>query len=180
MTIQHPGIPGRSILAEDSPGFVLHRTYVESYDPTLTTFGRQTQEPQQLMRVWNDAGRALVVGEPLALTYDGDEEELYKVIVPAAIALPEEQWPAIAVYAAADQTWTWVCIGGAVDALVDGTTDVTKDDYLKFAAAGTAHLIKDGTTRTLDSVGIATLTYTTAAAILQKIILFSDAKIDID
>jgi hypothetical protein len=178
--MQNPGIPGRSILAEDSPGFIRHATYVEAYDPTLTTFGRQTQEPQRLMRVYNGCARALVKGEPLVVQWDGDEEFFPKVIVPAATTAPDDNWPAIALEVTADLVWCWVVIEGYCDALVLGSASLDKDDFLKMSAAGTASLIVDGATKTADSVAIATETQTTVSTILKKIYLLGERMVDVD
>lgn len=179
--MQHPGIPGRSILAEDSPGFIRHATYVELKDPTATTFGRQTHEPQVLQRLYNATGGALVLGRPYAIVEEDDEETSPKLIDPATAGAGAEVRVGVAIDVAADTTWTYAVIQGYVDALCDGgTNDITEGDYLEVDNAGTA-FTSDGATRTANSAArfAEDAAYTSATEALKKVYLLGDRPVQI-
>ncbi|MDY0218807.1 MAG: hypothetical protein RBR14_05615 [Candidatus Cloacimonas acidaminovorans] len=92
-------------------------------------------------------------GTPLVVTHDGDEEIMVKGVAAATAAFYQE----IAVtprLAGAAAEFMWCQVKGIGKMLVNGTTDVAKDDYLEVLNTGTA-AVKDGATRTVNSVAIA-------------------------
>lgn len=62
-------------------------------------------------------------------------------------------------------------IGGKAEMLVDGTTDVAAGDYLEVLNTATS-AVKDGTTRSVNSVGIALEAQASNSAVLIDVMLF--------
>jgi hypothetical protein len=167
------GIQGRSTLAEDTPGAIRYGEYVSSA-------GVNTHEPQVMVRLFNDTAAACVKSAIYMVDYDGDEEENPKVIAIAADAAGGGRWVVVATEATADQAWGWFVIFGYVDALVEGTGDVAKDDYLKTTAAtSTTGFVVDGTARTVDSFAMATEAQADAGEIAIKVYLLGQ-RADVD
>ena len=164
------GVMGRSSLANDTPGARRAVSYIAS-DGTVTN------EPQIQHRIYNGLGAASVTGGAYVIAYDGDEETNPKFILPVTAAFDSEccVTPAIV----ADATWSWVVTAGYVDALVEGTTDVVKDDFLKVTQANGASFITDTSTRSADSMAIATAGQTSATPTLTKIFILGGAH-DVD
>lgn len=166
------GIQGLSTLANDAPGAIRYSEYVDSS-------GVNTHEPQIQVRLYNATGGACVVGRPYMVTYDGDEETNPSVTTPAAVSAP--CWVVFATEATATASWGWFTIAGYDDVLVEGTTDVAKDDFLKITAATTATaMLKDGTTKTTDSIAIACAAQASNSEVLTKCYIIGEAPIDID
>ncbi len=111
-------------------------------------------------------------GQPMILAYDGDEETNPKTAAPAT----NTAFEAFVVFptAAGADAFQWCQLRGDAEVLVDGTTDVAKDDYLEVINAGTA-LIKDATSRGVGSVAIAQEALTTNAATLTNVYLLGEA-----
>lgn len=111
-------------------------------------------------------------GEILVRDYDGDEESNPKAVASATSAFPKK-----IVVATQDQGtsagFQWCVVSGECQALVDGTTDVAKDDYLE-VLNGADGLIKDGTARTTVSCAIAREAQATDADTLTDIYLFPE------
>lgn len=170
-------IQGRSTLADDTPGALRMCSYV-------TSAGVETKEPQLQVRLFNDTGSAMVVGQVYVTNFDGDEEKNPKVAVISALSAGDERWVVVATATTADQAWGWFVIKGYVDALVEGTTDVAVDDYLKTTAAtSTTGLIKDqavGSGRTTKTAAIACAAQTANSNVATKIYLIGDRGVDID
>lgn len=112
-------------------------------------------------------------GQPLVLSYDGDEETNPKTITPATNATVK----ALVVFPPTAQGATagfqFCQFRGDAEVLVDGTTDVAKDDLLEVIDAGTG-LIKDGTAKTVQSVAIAQEAQATNANTLTNVYLLGE------
>lgn len=113
-----------------------------------------------------------VAGTPLVVSYDGDEEVMVAGVVPATLAVYQE----IAItptLAGAVAEFQWCQVRGVCQALVNGTADVAKDDFLEVINAGTA-LVDDSTVRSVNSVAVACEAYTTNSAALKTVQLLGD------
>lgn len=114
------------------------------------------------LRAYNNTGAALTKNNWYQIKFDGDEETNPNI---AAIVsgTANIQVVCVATEAAASATWTWVVVWGYYSPFVEGTTDVAKDDFLKFdTSVSTVAPIKDGTAQTANSVAIACEAQTTA------------------
>lgn len=111
-------------------------------------------------------------GRPMVVTYDGDEATLVKGVAPATSSVYQEIAivPRLIGSAAED---VWCQTRGICEALLDGTTDIAKDDYLEVLNTDTA-LSKDATTRSVYSVAIATEAYTDTPDALYTVMLLGD------
>lgn len=113
-----------------------------------------------------------VKGEVLVRVYDGDEETNPKAIAVATSSVYQKL-----VVATEDQGATagfqWCVTEGSCDALVDGTTDVTKDDFLEILTTADS-FVKDATSRSTNSGAIAREAVTANASTLSKIYLFGE------
>lgn len=166
------GIQGLSTLANDAPGAIRYFEYVDSN-------GVNTHEPQIRVRLYNATGGACVVGASYMVSYDGDEESNPSVIACAAVTPPV--WVVFATEATPAASWGWFIIAGYADILVEGTTDVAKDDFLESTPATSATaLIKDGTSKTTGSVAIACAAQAANSAVLTKCYIIGEAPNIID
>lgn len=113
--------------------------------------------PRLEMRIYNGTGGALTANACYQLNFDGDEESNPRLAAVASGTV-NTQYLVVATEAAANAAWTWGVVWGYYEILVDGNTDVAKDDYLKCTEAtpGPTALIKDGTSRSANTVAIAT------------------------
>ena len=113
---------------------------------------------------------AAVKGGVYRIAYDGDEESNPKAV--ACTAQTIDQLYCVATAATLENAWGWFAVQGYVDALVDGGTDVAKDDFLKNVAATDADaLVKDGTSLSADTIAIACEAETETPATLNKVYL---------
>jgi hypothetical protein len=84
------------------------------------------------IRLYNAYASTIPVGHPCLVRYDGDEETNPFVVSGASASgtaiLEIFCTPQVAVPAS---SWGWFTIEGYCQALVEGTTDVAKDDFLK-------------------------------------------------
>lgn len=115
---------------------------------------------------------AVTAGTPFVLSYDGDEETNPKGVAPAT----NTTFQTLIVFPTKTATaagWQWAQYKGDAEVLVDGTTDVAKDDFLEVINAGTA-LIKDATSRGVGSVAIAQEARTDNSAGLVNVYLIGD------
>lgn len=125
---------------------------------------------QKQVLLYNATGGACVAGAVYMVNYDGDEETNPSVIAEVAGTANREM--VVATAATASTAWGWFVYAGYVDAMVEGTTDVAKDDYLKIVEATDADaFIKDGTTLTADSFAIACAAQAANSAVLTKVFL---------
>lgn len=113
-------------------------------------------------------------GEFQVITHDGDEEYSPKVADPATLAV--YQYVGVLLEAQTAAGYAWVRIKGKVKALVDGTTDVAKDDYLE-VLNNTVGAVKDATTRSVNSVAIAREAQATNENTLTDVELLGDRAI---
>lgn len=136
----------RDTLSEDFPFGV---RYMRDADNGL---------PRREIRAYRASGDDTVAKEWYELRYDGDEENNPTIadIASGAATGIVNKYVCVATEAVASGNWTWVVDWGYYTAFVEGTTDVAKDDYLKFdTSVETEAPIKDGTTPTRNSVAIA-------------------------
>ena len=127
------------------------------------------------VRLYNATGAALVAGRPYVVEYDGDEETNPSVITPAALAV--YQHVVFATEATATASWGWFVIQGTYDGvLVEGTTDVAKDDYLDCTPGTSAvALIKDhSTVRSTASVARACAAQAANSIVATRCYIFGD------
>lgn len=105
-------------------------------------------------------------GEVYVVTYDGDEETCPKLVAAATNASNQEYAVVLA-----DQGSTAgvakVQVKGHAYVLVEGTTDVAKDDYLELLNTEKSAK-KDGTARTVNSFAIACAAQTSNSAVLTE------------
>ncbi len=162
------GAPPFQNLANDaSAGAVLCREWVDGTDHL----------PQQVIRLYNATGVALTVGAPYVYRVDGDEETNPKAITPAAstTGTVSLEYVVIATEATAAAAFGWFAIHGYANVLVDGNTDVAKDDFLELLGAATpGSLLKDGTAQTANSVAIACVAQAANSAVLTRCWLLGD------
>jgi hypothetical protein len=111
-------------------------------------------------------------GEVLMIAYDGDEETN-----PKAVAVATTAFPVRLAVATEDQGSTagfqWCVTEGECQALVDGTTDVAKDDFLEVINADDS-FTKDGTARTTVSGAIARVAVTANANTLADVYVIGE------
>jgi hypothetical protein len=129
------------------------------------------------IRLYNAYASTIPVGHPCLVRYDGDEETNPFVVSGASASgtaiLEIFCTPQVAVPAS---SWGWFTIEGYCQALVEGTTDVAKDDFLKLVIATTSGVIKDTATQpgTANSVGIARAAQTANSAVLTDVYLIGE------
>lgn len=111
-------------------------------------------------------------GQLYTLTYDGDEATNPTGSANATSTV--YQYLVVATKTSTTAGFQWAQYKGDCDfALVDGTTDVAKDDFLEVINAGTA-MIKDATSRSALSVAIAREAQTANAATATLVYLIGD------
>lgn len=110
-----------------------------------------------------------VQGEVLVKAFDGDEEYCPKAVAAATSSVYQH-----VVVATEDQGATagfqWCVIEGECQALVDGTTDVAKDDFLEVLNTADG-FTKDATTRSTNSAAIARAAQATDSDVLTYVYL---------
>lgn len=114
-------------------------------------------------------------GTPLIVTQDGDEEVMVKGVAPATLAVYQEVAIVPKLQGAA-AGFQWCQVRGICKALLDGTTDIAKDDYLELVTVETA-LIYDSTARSVNSVAIACEAYTSTTDALKTVNMLGDRAI---
>ena len=111
-------------------------------------------------------------GSVRKIVYDGDEETNPTAAAPAT-ETTVYQLVAVATQTTTAAGFQWYQIKGDCEALVEGTTDVAKDDFLEVLTTETSFK-KDGTSRTVNSVAIAREAQATNSAVLADIYLLGD------
>lgn len=106
-------------------------------------------------------GAAKAKGEFQIISWDGDELTSPQITDPATLAVYQEVGVLTKAMTAAG--YAWVQVAGKCEALVDGTTDVAKDDYLE-VLNGAISATKDATARSVNSVAIACEAQATAGS----------------
>lgn len=107
-------------------------------------------------------------GNVRVISYDGDEETNPTAGTPATSSVYQKIGVAMKTTSAAG--FLWYQLQGDAEALVEGTTDVAKDDFLE-VLNGEVSFKKDSATRSTNSVGIAQEAQTTNSAVLTNIYL---------
>jgi len=111
-------------------------------------------------------------GAPMVVTYDGDEEIMVKGVAPATLAVYQE----IAIcpkLIGSSAEFAWGQVRGIVQALVNGASDIAKDNYLE-VVNGADNLIIDSTVRSTNSVAIACEAYTDSTDALKTVQMLGD------
>jgi hypothetical protein len=131
---------------------------------------------QTVMWLFNDLGAAAVLGKPYVIRFNANSAQNPSIAAAAASPSDTPELIAVAINATADQTWDWFFVEGYGEALVDGTQDVTKGDYLSVDddIVSGGGFKEDTTTRTKNSFGIYQdpTDETTAGVTLRLIYLF--------
>lgn len=123
--------------AGDSPLMFRMSEYMDST-------GGVTGKYRTEVRLYN-AGSALVKGQVYLVDYKGTPGTSPRAITPATNTPTREV--VVAVEAVPANSWGWFCLGGWVDAMVEGTTAVAIGDYLKVTTGtSTTAFIKDSST----------------------------------
>ena len=135
--------------------------------------GERVEWPDGCKFIWAYSAATLALGQPRVLSFDGDEETNPVMIVGAdTVAVYVEV--GVATEAITGAHWQWFQLKGDCDyCLVDGGTDVAKDDYLDLPATKTA-LYKDGAAKTADSVAIAREAFTGTPAAVKMVYLLGE------
>lgn len=102
--------------------------------------------------VWAYIQASTAQGEAQVLTFDGDEATAVKCADAATLAVYQEVGIVLAAHTSAE--YGWVQVAGKCEALVEGTTDVAKDDFLEVLNTEVS-MKKDATTRSVNSIAIA-------------------------
>lgn len=110
-------------------------------------------------------------GAQYVVTYDGDEETCPKLVAAATLAVYQEI--AVVLALQGDAGFAWVQVKGKCEMLVEGTTDVAKDDFLELLNTETSAK-KDATTRSVNSFAIACEAQTSATPTLTDVILIGE------
>ena len=129
------------------------------------------------IRLYNAYASAIPVGHPCLIRFDGDEETNPFVVSGASAsgtAVVERYCTPVVAVAAT--SWGWFCFEGYCEALVEGTSDVAKDDFLKLAIATTSGLIKDTGTQpgTANSCAIAREAQAANSAVLTDVFIIPE------
>lgn len=110
-------------------------------------------------------------GQPRILAFDGDEETNPKDAAPATSTTVYQQ--VIFPTDTGANDFQWCQYKGDAYVLVDGTSDVAKDDFLEVLNAGTA-LVVDASSKGTGSIAIAQEARTTNSAGLTYVYLIGD------
>jgi len=140
---------------------------VETIDGTGAQGARRMQGSNEFLYAYVPANAAL--GAQYVVTFDGDEETNPKLVVAATLAVYQEI--AVVIKAqGATAGFNWVQTKGKCRMLVEGTTDVAKDDFLELLNTETSAK-KDATTRSVNSFAIACEAQTANSAALADVFL---------
>jgi hypothetical protein len=129
----------------------------------------RSQGGNEFMMVYVSEAKAQ--GEFQVITFDGDEETNPKLADAATLAVYQKV--GVLLEAVTTAGFYEVQTKGVCEALVDGTTDVAKDDFLEVLNTSVS-AVKDGTTRSVNSVAIAREAQTTNAGTLTDVYLLGE------
>ena len=118
--------------------------------------------------IWAYCAGAETVGKVRSITFDGDEATNPTAAAPGALAGYQEIGVATKTTTAAG--FLWYQTKGDAEALVEGTTDVAKDDFLEVLSTETSFK-KDNATRSTNSVCIAQEAQASNASVLTNVYL---------
>jgi len=119
-------------------------------------------------KIWAYIQASTAKGEVQVISYDGDEATAVKCADAATLAVYQEVGIVLEAHTSAE--YGWVQVKGKCEALVEGTTDVAKDDYLE-VLNGEVSLKKDGSARTVNSIAIACEAQASNEDVLTDVIL---------
>lgn len=130
--------------------------------------------PYEVVRLYN-SGSALTANRPYLVTFAGSSVTVQNPRITALAAVGGPFQVVIATEPVAASSWGWFCYRGYYDCGLEGTTDIAAGDFVKVdAAVSTTGLIKDGTSRTIQSVGIATEAQAANSVVNKTIYLFGE------
>lgn len=139
---------------------------IDTLDGTGVQGARKSVGMNEYLYAYVPASAA--VGEVYIVTHDGDEETCPKLVAAATLAVYQEYAVVLAATTAAG--FAWVQVKGKANVLVEGTTDVVKDDYLELLTTEKSAK-KDATTRSVNSFAIACAAQAANSAVLTECIL---------
>ena len=131
----------------------------------------------KVVRAYNGTGSAATANACYVLRYDGDEETNPSIVAASTSVTGTTaiNYVVVATDAIAAASFGWYAIHGVYDVLVEGTTDVAKDDYLELVQSTSATaLVKDGTSLTINSVAIACAAQAANSAVATRCFLFGE------
>lgn len=143
---------------------------IETLDGTGAQGARRWQGVNEYVYAYVPASAAK--GAAYVLTYDGDEETNPKLVAAATLAVYQEVVIVLETQGSA-AGFAWVQVRGNCEALVEGTTDVAKDDFLELLNTETS-MKKDATTRSVNSIAIAREAQASNSAVLTDVFLIGD------
>lgn len=146
---------------------------IETIDGTGSQGARRMQGRNEFLYAYVPA--SALRGEIYVVTYDGDEETNPKLVTAATLAVYQEY----AVILADQGTiagFAWVQTKGHTYALVEGTTDVAKDDFLKVTNT-LKYCVKDATTRSTGSFAISCAAQTANSSVLTEVELIGGTQL---
>lgn len=114
---------------------------------------------------------AETVGKVRVITFDGDEETNPTAAEPATSSV--YQIVGVATKTTTAAGFQWYQIRGDAEALVEGTTDVAKDDFLEVLNAETSFK-KDAASRSTNSAAIAQEAQASNSSVLTNVYLFGE------
>lgn len=115
---------------------------------------------------------AETVGKVRVITFDGDEATNPTAAAPAT-STSVYQIVGVATKTTTAAGFLWYQIKGDAEALVEGTTDVAKDDFLEVLNTETSFK-KDATSRSTNSVAIAQEAQASDASVLTNVYLLGE------
>ncbi|MEK7578728.1 MAG: hypothetical protein AAB456_03380 [Patescibacteria group bacterium] len=118
------------------------------------------------------AAAAETVGKVRVITFDGDEETNPTASAPAT-QTTVYQLVGVATKTTTAAGFLWYQIKGDAEALVEGTTNVAKDDFLQVLNAETSFK-KDGASITTEACAIAQEAQTADSSVLTNVYLFGE------
>lgn len=114
-------------------------------------------------------------GEVFVVTYDGDEESCPQLVVAGTLSVYQE-YAVVLANQGATAGVAKVQTKGHAFVLVEGTTDVAKDDYLELLNTEKSAK-KDGTARSVNSFAIACAAQASNSAVLTEVELLGATQI---
>lgn len=140
----------------------------------ITGQGKQGSRKRQGVNefVFMQFPAATKAGAPMVVTYDGDEEVMVKGVAPATLAVYQEIAICPRLIGSAAE-FAWGQVRGICEALVNGTTDIAKDNYLE-VINGADNLVYDSTARSVNTVAIAVDAYADSTDALATVQLLGD------
>lgn len=146
---------------------------IETLDGTGAQGSRRMQGANEFLYAYVPA--SALRGEVYVVTYDGDEETCPKLVTAATLAVYQEYAVVLADQGSA-AGFAWVQTKGHAYVLVEGTTDVAKDDYLELLNTEKSAK-KDAATRSTNSFAIACAAQADNSAVLTEVQLLGGTQI---